>query len=108
MMRNLLPIAGRQFRAYFNGPVAYIVAVIVLVAVNFMFWMQFFIQGRATVNGMFEWIGITMVVAVPPLTMGLVAEERESGTLEVLMTMPVSDAEVILGKFLATFALVAV
>jgi ABC-2 type transport system permease protein len=107
-MKNLLPIAGRQFRSYFNGPVAYVVAVIVTFVVAFMFWMSFFLAGRATASGMFEWIGYAMVIAIPPLTMGLIAEERESGTLEVLMTMPVTDAEVILGKFLGTYGLLAI
>lgn len=107
-MQHFLPIALRQFRSYFNGPVAYVVAVIVLFMVNFMFWMTFFLAGRATAGGLFEWIGYAMVFAVPPISMGLIAEERESGTLEVLMTLPVRDSEVILGKFAGTLALLAV
>jgi ABC-2 type transport system permease protein len=107
-MKNLLPIAGRQFRAYFNGPIAYVVAVIVTFTVALLFWNTFFLQGRATASAVFEYIGYLMVIAIPPLTMGLIAEERRSGTLEVLMTMPVSDAEVILGKFLGTYAMVAI
>jgi ABC-2 type transport system permease protein len=107
-MPHILPIALRQFRSYFNGPVAYVVAVIVLFCVGFMFWMSFFLAGRATASAMFEWIGYSMVFAIPPITMGLVAEERESGTLEVLMTLPVRDSEVILGKFLGTLGLLTV
>ncbi|MFK7987883.1 MAG: ABC transporter permease [Sandaracinaceae bacterium] len=104
-MKNTLAIAQRQFLSYFNGPVAYIVSVIVLGFVAFMFWMQFFLAGRATVNEMFFWFGIAFVLAAPALTMGLIAEEKRSGTLEVLLTMPVKESEVILGKFLGAFGL---
>lgn len=107
-MNNILSIAWRQFVSYFNGPVAYIVSVIVLGFVAFMFWMQFFLAGRATVNEMFFWFGIAMVIAAPALTMGLIAEEKRSGTLEILLTMPVRESEVVLGKFLGAFALLSV
>ena len=104
-MKNTLMIAQRQFLSYFNGPVAYIVSVIVLGFVSFMFWMQFFLAGRATVNELFFWFGIVMVLAAPALTMGLIAEEKRSGTLELLLTMPVRESEVILGKYLGAFGL---
>src|SRR5690606_28451086 len=70
-----------------------------------MFWMQFFLAGRATVNELFFWFGIVMVLAAPALTMGLIAEEKRSGTLELLLTMPVRESEVILGKYLGAFGL---
>jgi ABC-2 type transport system permease protein len=104
-MQNTLAIAGRQFRSYFNGPSAYIVAVLVLGFVNSWFWIPFFLAGRATVTQMFVALGYAMMVAAPALTMGLIAEERRSGTLEILLTMPVREAEVILGKFLGALGL---
>lgn len=104
-MNNVMSIAGRQFRSYFNGPVAYIVSVVVLAFVAFMFWLQFFLAGRATVNEMFFWFGVAMVLAAPAMTMGLIAEERGSGTIELLLTMPVKESEVIVGKYLGAFGL---
>lgn len=107
-MQNTLAIAGRQFRSYFNGPVAYIVVCIVLLMVGGFFWPPFFLMGRATVREMFRLFGWTLVFAAPAITMGLIAEERRSGTLELLITMPVREAEVIFGKFLGAFGLLAV
>lgn len=104
-MQNTLSIAGRQFRSYWNGPVAYIVAVIVLGFVSFMFWAQFFLAERAVATDMFRWFGYVMVLAAPALTMGLIAEERAAGTIELLLTMPVRESEVIVGKFLSAFGL---
>ena len=104
-MQNVFNIAWRQFRSYFNGPVAYIVAIIMLGVVGFMFWTFFFLQGRATVHEMFNWMGYVMVIAAPAITMGLIAEEKASGTIEILLTMPVKESEVILGKFFGAFGL---
>ena len=104
-MQNVLNIAKRQFLSYFNGPVAYIVAIIMLGVVGFMFWTFFFLQGRATLSEMFNWMGYVLVVAAPAITMGLVAEEKASGTIELLLTMPVKESEVVLGKFFGAFGL---
>jgi len=104
-MQNVFNIGWRQFRSYFNGPVAYIVAIIMLGVVGFMFWTFFFLQGRATIHEMFNWMGYVMVVAAPALTMGLIAEEKRSGTIEILLTMPVRESEVIIGKYLGAFGL---
>jgi ABC-2 type transport system permease protein len=107
-MRNTLTIAGRQFRSYFNGPAAYIVAAIVLGFVGAIFWYYFFLIGRTSAREMFMWMGRSMVFAAPAIAMGLLAEERRSGTLELLVTMPVREIEVILGKYLGALGMVAV
>ncbi len=105
MMRN---IAQRQFVSYFNGPVAYIVICVVLLITGFFFWQQFFLDGRATVRQMWTWLTWCMIVGAPALTMGLLAEEKRTGTVELLLTMPVLDRDVILGKFLGVLGLYAV
>ena len=107
-MNNVLTISGRQFRSYFNGPVAYIVICIVLVALGFFFWKTFFLFGVASAREMFRWLGLILVFALPALTMGLLAEEKRTGTIELLITMPVTEAQVILGKFFGVFGLYAV
>lgn len=104
-MQNTMTIARRQLLGYFNGPVAYIVASLVLLALGIFFWQPFFLVGRATVREMFQILSIFLYFAVPAVTMGLIAEEKRSGTIELLITMPVRDSEVILGKYIASFGL---
>ena len=107
-MNQILTIGGRQFRSYFNGPVAYIVICIVMLTLGFFFWNTFFLFGRASTREMFRWLGLILVFALPALTMGLLAEEKRTGTIELLITMPVTEAQVILGKFLGVLGLYAV
>ncbi len=107
-MGNTLTIAGRQFRSYFNGPAAYLVAVMVLGFVGAIFWYYFFLVGRASAREMFMWMGRSMVFAAPAIAMGLIAEERRSGTNELLITMPVREIEVIVGKYLGALGMVSV
>lgn len=104
-MGNTMTIAGRQFRSYFNGPIAYIVISFVLLLLGFLFWQTFFLQGRATMREMFSYFALVSYFALPALTMGLLAEEKRTGTIELLITMPVTDAQVIIGKFLGVFGL---
>ncbi len=106
-MKHILTIGGRQFRSYFNGPVAYIVICVVMLTLGFFFWKTFFLFSRASAREMFRWLGLILVFALPALTMGLLAEEKRTGTIELLITMPVTEAQVILGKFLGVFGLYA-
>ena len=107
-MSNILTIAKRQFKSYFNGPVAYIVICLVMLALGFFFWKTFFLIGRVSGREMFRWLGLILVFAIPALTMGLLAEEKRTGTIELLITMPVTEAQVVIGKFLGVFGLYAV
>jgi ABC-2 type transport system permease protein len=107
-MKQIATIGGRQFRSYFNGPVAYIVICIVMLALGFFFWKTFFLFGRVSAREMFRWLGLILVLALPALTMGLLAEEKRTGTIELLITMPVTEAQVILGKFLGVLGLYVV
>lgn len=105
--QNTLTIASRQFRGYFNSPVAYIVICLVLLILGPLFWEPFFLMGHASVRQMFSFLGPLLAFATPAMSMGLIAEERRSGTLELLLAMPVREAEVILGKYLAALGLLA-
>jgi ABC-2 type transport system permease protein len=107
-MRNTLTIARREFRSYFNSPAAYIVAVLFLLVVTIMFWNTFFLEQRASVRRLFSWIYGVSVFVAPALTMGLIAEERRTGTLELLITYPVRDAEVVVGKYLGALGMYTV
>jgi len=107
-MQHTWTIAGRQFRSYFNGPVAYIVVCIVLLALGYFFWPTFFLAGVASGRAMFSILSTIIIFAVPAMTMGLIAEEKRTGTIELLVTMPVGDGEVVLGKFFGVLGLYAV
>jgi len=107
-MENTLAIARRQFASYFNGPVAYIVICVILMVTGFFFWQQFFLDGRATVRAMWVFLVWGSIIGAPALTMGLLAEEKRTGTIEMLLTMPVKDSEVIVGKFLGVLGLYTV
>lgn len=96
-------IMRRELAAFFTNPAAYIVTVIFLVASGIFFFSTFFINGRADLRNFFGLLPILLSLFVPALTMRLFSEELRSGSFETLMTLPVTDAQVILGKFLAAF-----
>jgi ABC-2 type transport system permease protein len=111
-MGATLSIAKREFRSYFNSPLAYVVICVGLCALGFVFFNMnggFWQANRATLMQMFVQIprGLSWVI-IPVITMRLLAEEKRSGTLEMLITLPVRDHEVILGKFLGAWGLVLV
>jgi ABC-2 type transport system permease protein len=107
-MQRTLTIAKREFRGYFNSPAAYIVICLFLLVMGLFFWNPFFLINRASVRNMYDLMAILLLPTAPALTMGLLAEEKRQGTIEILLTMPVRDTEVIIGKFLAAFGLLAV
>jgi len=111
-MSPMLIIAKREFRSYFDSPIAYIVICLSFFALGLMF---FFLNGgfwqldRASISRLFEStpMGLSFLV-VPVVTMRLLAEERRSGTLEMLITLPVKDSDVVIGKYLGALGLVLV
>ncbi len=107
-MRNTLTIAGKELRSYFTSPMAYALAVFYLGVTGLIFVMIFLLSPQAQAEHISELIGTMLFLAlfiIPMLTMGLFAQERSSGTMELLMTRPVRDWEVVIGKFLATVSL---
>src|SRR5580704_7703914 len=108
-MKNIFIIARRDLRAQFNSPVAYVVlgGSMLLLGV-LVFWVQTSLIGRyweidrASLVPMFIYLPWLMsVFVIPAVTMRSMAAEKASGTLELLITMPVRDSEVILGKYFA-------
>ena len=105
-----LSIAKREFLSYFNSPLAYVVICatqLILGTLFFLFKGGFWQVDRASLDRLFEYApyGLCMLV-VPVITMRLIAEEKASGTLEMLITLPVDDWEVIMGKYLGAMGLV--
>ena len=109
-MHKVSAIARRELGAYFEAPVAYIVVILFLVVTSawFFFVQQFFAQGMATLRGYFSTWPIVMIVILPALTMRSWAEERRQGTAEILLTLPIREGELVLGKFAASLALLVI
>jgi ABC-2 type transport system permease protein len=107
-MSSTAAISRREFRTFFNSPIAYIVLGAFLLVSGWLFFSTLFVAGQASMRGFFGLAPILFVVFAPAISMRLLAEERKSGTLELLLTLPVKDWEVVLGKFLAALEMVAV
>jgi ABC-2 type transport system permease protein len=109
-MRNVWIIAKREFGAYFGTPLAYVFAVIFVALTGaFAFYIgNFFDRGQADLQSFFAYHTWLYLLLVPAIAMRLWAEERKSGTIELLMTLPVSTMEAILGKFLAAWAFIGI
>jgi ABC-2 type transport system permease protein len=107
-MQNTLAIAKREFASYFNSPIAYLVVGVYLILSGSLFFTGLFLSGTADMRGFFELSPLLFFIITPFLTMRLLAEERSQGTLELLLTMPITDWEVVAGKFLASVGLIAV
>ena len=101
-------IARRDFQAYFNSPVAYVVLGVFLLVLGYLFFSTLFLGGFASMRGFFSVAPILFVVFGPAITMRLISEERKTGTIEQLLTLPIRNFEVVLGKFLASLGIVLV
>ena len=106
VMSPALTISRREIRTYFNSPVAYIVVSVFTIITGYLFFTQLLLEQQAEMRGFFGSMPLLFMFLAPAITMRLLADERSSGTLEMLITMPVRDWEVVLGKFLAAMALV--
>jgi len=111
-MGNVLALTRKELREFFDAPAAYIVVVVFLLVSGWMFFSQLFLFERADARALFAPSpfspSMLVVILAPAVAMRLIAEERKTGTIELLTTMPITDAHVILGKFFAAFLLMAV
>jgi ABC-2 type transport system permease protein len=108
--KTIRTIARRELVSYFTSPVAYVFLVIFLLLTGFFTFTAgaFFERGEASLASFFVWHPWLYLVLVPAVGMRLWSEERRSGTLELLLTLPVATWQAILGKFLASWAFLAI
>jgi ABC-2 type transport system permease protein len=124
-MRNTLAVAGKELRAYFHSPIAYLVMTIYALVCAYFFSIvtgnyvqltfRMMMTGQSAggpnlneyiIRGLLEGVlTFVLLLLVPLITMRLFAEEKRSGTIELLLTSPLTDLEIILGKFLGGMAL---
>ncbi len=109
-MKQALSITRKELAGYFGSPMALIfVGAFLAVTLFSFFWVEtFFARGIADVRPLFNWMPVLMIFLVAALTMRQWSEEQRSGTLEILLTLPVTPLQLVIGKFLAVMALVII
>ena len=105
-MRQVIHIFKKEFTGYFVSPVAYIVISIFLLVTGWFFFTTFFLVDQANLRNFFSMLPFVFSFVIPAVTMRLFAEEFNVGSYEILLTLPVTFREVILGKFLASIGFV--
>ena len=113
-MRNILAVCTKELYTYFVSPIAYFVCFVFTAILGFLFPIVLISISRqggigaSVIETIFRNMAIILIFFIPVLTMKLFAEERKSGTIELLLTSPITDSQVVLGKFLASFTLVLI
>ncbi len=110
-MRQIWILAKRELRSFFNSLMAYILLVAFLGFSGFFTWISgsdIFMVGQASLQSFFGIAYWTLFFFIPGLTMGLLAEETRSGTIELLLTKPINDWQIVVGKFLSSWMLIAI
>jgi ABC-2 type transport system permease protein len=110
-MKEIIIIAHKELKTFFDSLIAYILITIFLGISGFFTWLfgsDIFMIGQATLQPFFSIAYWTLFFFIPALTMKMLSEERRSGTMELLLTKPVTDWQVILGKFLACVELISI
>lgn len=107
-IRNIWGVMKRELASYFASPIAYVFIIIFLALMGFFTFMvdDFFEYGQADLRPFFRWHPWLYLVLVPAIGMRLWAEERRSGSMELLLTLPISPWQAICGKFLAAWLFV--
>jgi len=107
-MKNIRHILGKELKSYFIAPIAYIVIAIFLLITGWFFFSTFFLYNQASLRNFFGLLPLIFSFIIPAVTMRLFSEEIHVGSYEILMTLPVTFSEVIIGKFLAAVAFVGI
>ena len=102
---NLLTLLGKEETALFSSPIAYAIGAVYLLLMGFTFTLMLFLNHTAELVRVFFQSAVLLLLIVPVVTMRLLAEERRSGTIELLLTAPVRELEIVLAKFVASVSL---
>jgi ABC-2 type transport system permease protein len=105
-MKQIIPVFKREFQGYFRTPVGYVVltAFVLVAIILWLFASRFFSTNTAELRSFFVWMPWVFCVFAPATAMRLWAEEKRTGSVELLLTLPVTTSEAVLGKFLAAWA----
>jgi ABC-2 type transport system permease protein len=107
-MRGLGILLLKEERAVFSSPIAYVLVSVFVLLMGYTFTVTLFLNKVATLVHMFFQMSVLFLLMVPAITMRLLAEERKTGTIELLLTAPVIEIQIVLAKFLASMTLILV
>ena len=106
-MTQIRHIFIKEFKDYFVSPIAYIVIAIFLLVTGWFFFTTFFLYDQASLRNFFALLPVIFSFVIPAITMRLFSEEMSMGSYEILLTLPVTSVDIIVGKFLASVAFIA-
>lgn len=106
--KKILILTKKEFLTYFNSPIAYVFLAVFLIVSNWLFFNTFFFQNQASLRNFFTLLPWIFLFLIPAITMRLWAEEKRSGTIEFLLTLPITDWQAVLGKFFGGVAFLIV
>jgi ABC-type uncharacterized transport system involved in gliding motility auxiliary subunit/ABC-type transport system involved in multi-copper enzyme maturation permease subunit len=98
-MTRIWTVARRELKALFDHPTGYVLLVVFLAVNGFLFFRQAYLQGSATLRPMLDFLPVLMLFFVPAVTMRALAEDTRGGQLEVLLSQPMTELELLLGKY---------
>lgn len=111
--RNIRTVFQKEFNSYFNTPIGYIFLSLFLLLISFLFFYglggnSFWDLKISSMEQYFAWVPILFIFFIPAITMRLWSEEEKSGTIEVLFTLPVTDIEIVFGKFFSAWCFLGI
>lgn len=107
-MQNIKHIFKKELKSYFVSPIAYIVISVFLLIIGWLFFSTFFLDRQANMTRFFSILPVAFAFVVPAVTMRLFSEEINIGSYEILLTMPVTFRDIIVGKFLAAVGFIGI
>ena len=105
-MRNIRIVYLRELVGFFNSPMAYIFLVIFAIVNGYFFTNRFFLFGQSDLRSLFDIIPLVFLFFIPAISMGLIARENDIGTMETMSTIPLTNSEFVIGKFVAALCLI--
>ncbi|RMF06873.1 MAG: ABC transporter [Candidatus Neomarinimicrobiota bacterium] len=107
-MHNVKTIYRKELLSYFTSPMAYIFLVIFSLFNGYFFTNTFFLMGQSDMRALFNVVPLIYLFFIPAVTMSLIAREKNSGTIEVISTLPIEDWQFVVGKYLAALTLIVI
>ena len=107
-MHNLKMIYNREMKMFFNTPMAYIFLGVFVIVNGYFFTNLFFVIKQSDLRQLFSTISWIYIIFIPAITMGLIAKDNGSGTMEIMSTLPIKNYEYVLGKYFAACSLIFV
>ncbi|MDC1050784.1 ABC transporter permease subunit [Candidatus Marinimicrobia bacterium] len=107
-MNNIINTFKKEFSSYFTSPMAYIFLVVFGLVNGYFFSNTFFLIGQSDLRALFNIVPMVYLFFIPAITMGLIAKEKNLGTMEIICTLPIKEYEFVIGKYLSALALIVI